>query len=91
MSAIKDKITEKFKKFTFGDAYVTVCGNREALIENVDHVYECNEIMARFRADGKEIIVWGEGLKLDTYSNSCCYVRGKISSVEIMAGGVKKL
>lgn len=73
------------------ESYVTLSGDNEALIENVSDVYECNEIMARVKAGRREIIIWGEDLKVKSFVNHSCYVCGKITSVEIAAGGVKKL
>lgn len=71
------------------ESYVTLSGDNEALIENVSDVYECNEIMTRVKAGKREIIIWGEGLKVKNFINRSCYVSGKIISVEIASGGVK--
>lgn len=71
------------------ESYVTLSGSNEALIENVSDVYECNEIMARVKAGKQEIIIWGEDLKVKNFMNRSCYVCGKITSVEIVSGGIK--
>lgn len=86
MRSVRDLIGTKFKKATFSDSYVTICGDKEALVENVSAVYECNEIMSRLKAGGNEIVIWGEGLKLENYINNSVIVSGRISSVEISSG-----
>ncbi len=85
---IKDLISDKVKRLTYLDSYVTVCGDREVLIENISDVYDCNEMMARVKAGRKDIIIWGTGLKMKNYVNKSCIVKGKISSVEIISAGV---
>ena len=87
---IKDLISDKVKSLTYYDSYVTVCGDSEVLIENISNVYDCNEIMARVKAGRKEIVIWGNGLKMKNYVTSSCIVKGKITSVEIISGGAVK-
>lgn len=90
----KKTLKEIFEKGKSGmgafESYVTLSGDDEALIENVSDVYECNEIMVRVKAGKREIIIWGEGLNVKNFVNRSCYVRGKITSVEIVSGGVKQ-
>lgn len=88
---IKELIYKGKSGFGAFESYVTLSGDNEALIENVSDVYECNEIMARVKAGRREIIIWGEDLKVKSFVNRSCYVSGKITSVEIAAGGAKKL
>lgn len=89
MKYLPAKLEDRIKKLTFTDSFVTMSGNKEVLVENVSGVYECNEIMARVRASSNEIIIWGEELKLRGYTNNSVTIYGKISSVEISAGGIK--
>ncbi len=84
---IKGQFFDKLKQLTYYDSYVTVCGNSEVLIENISNVYDCNEMMARVKSGGKDIVVWGTGLKINNYVNNTCIIRGKITSIEIISGG----
>ncbi len=85
---LPNKLEQKLKKYTFAESYVTICGKDEVMIENVSNVYECNEIMARVRAAGNDIVIWGENLKLQGYTSSTVTVFGKISSIELSSGGI---
>ena len=84
MSAVWDKIREQARAATYTEVYVTVTGGRQVLIENVTHVYECNEIMARVRSRDGDVIIWGEDLKMSSFRESVVRINGKISSVELV-------
>ena len=90
MSELWNKLVGEAKKATFTEVYVTVTGGREVMIENVTHVYECNEIMARVRSKDGDIVVWGEDLKMGSFREGTVRISGKITSVEMTErSGVK--
>ena len=84
MSAMWNRIREQARAVTYTEVYVTVTGGRQVLIENVTHVYECNEIMARIRSRDGDIIIWGEDLKMSSFRESVVRISGKITSVELV-------
>ena len=83
MSELWDKLVREARKATFTEVYVTVTGGREVMIENVTHVYECNEIMAHVRSKDGDIIVWGEDLKMGSFREGTVRINGRITSVEM--------
>lgn len=83
MSELWEKLTKDARKATFTEVYVTITGGREVMIENVTHVYECNEIMARIRTRDGDIAIWGEGLTMSSFREGVVSVSGKITSVEL--------
>lgn len=83
MSELWDKLVKDARKATFTEVYVTVTGGREVMIENVTHVYECNEIMARVRTRDGDISIWGEELQMGSFREGTVRISGKISSIEM--------
>ena len=78
------------REVTFTEVCVTVTGGREVTVENVTHVYECNEIMARVRSREGDVIICGEELKMSSYRENVVRISGKITSVELTGkAGVK--
>ena len=82
MSELWEKIAKDARKATFTEVYVTITGGREVLIENVTHVYECNEILARIRTRDGDINIWGEALEMGSFREGTVRISGKITSVE---------
>ncbi len=83
MNTLLNKLDEKIKKELYLDSYITVFGNKEILIENVKGVFECNEIMVRLKAGRNSITVWGENLKVTSYTESKVLIFGNFSSIEM--------
>ena len=80
MSDIFEKLRSKLLAATFCESYVTVNAAGDVLIENVTHVYECNEIMS------------GEELEMSSFKNGFVRIIGRISSVEFTKrAGVKNV
>lgn len=90
MSGFLQKLREQARAATYTETYVTVAGGREVMVENVTHVYECNEILARVRTRDGDIEVWGEGLKMSSFKENIVKISGKITSVEIIKKGGEK-
>ena len=84
MSEVWEKLRKQARAATFTEVYVTVTGGREVLIENVTHVYECNEIMARVRSRDGDIVIWGEDLRMSSFRESVVRISGKVTSVELL-------
>ena len=84
MSEVWEKLRKQARAATFTEVYVTVTGGREVLIENVTHVYECNEIMARVRSRDGDIVIWGENLRMSSFRESVVRISGKVTSVELL-------
>lgn len=84
MSELWDKLVRDARKATYTEVYVTVTGGREVMIENVTHVYECNEIMARVRSKDGDIVVWGEDLRMGSFREGVVRIDGRITSVELL-------
>ncbi len=85
-----EKIKEQARASTYTEVYVTVSGGREVMIENATHVYECNEIMAKVKTRDGDVIIWGEELKMSSFSGSVVRISGRITSVEFMRkAGIK--
>ena len=78
-----EKLLKTAEKLTYAEAYITVTGGREAVIENCMRVYECNEIMTRIRTTDGIVTIWGEGLITSSFREGTVRVSGKISSVEL--------
>lgn len=90
MSEVWEKLCRDARAATFTEVYVTVTSGREVLIENVTHVYECNEIMARVRSRDGDVVIWGEDLRMSSFRESVVRITGRIQSVELIKrAGVK--
>lgn len=90
MSEVLKKLREKARRATYTEVYVTVAGGRSAVIENVTHVYECNEILARIKTADGDISIWGEELKMSSFKEGIVRINGRITSVEFTErAGVK--
>ncbi len=90
MSEVWKKLREQAKAATFTEVYVTVAGGRNVIIENVTHVYECNEILARVKTKEGDIFVWGEELRMSSFKEGIVRISGKITSLEFESkAGVK--
>lgn len=87
IKSILPELKNRARKYAYYESYVTVSGDNEVLIENVNDVLECNEIMLRVRAGANEIVIWGENLKVHAYTERSVTLTGKITSVEISKGG----
>ncbi len=83
MSDFFEKMRKKALAAAFMDSCVTVNAGREALIENVTHVYECNEIMSRVKTRDGDVTVWGEELEMSSFREGVVKISGKISSIEL--------
>lgn len=84
MSDVWEKLFDGFRAATFSEGYVTVTSEREVLIENVTHVYECNEIMAKVRTRSGDVVVWGEELRMSSFREGSVKINGRVQSVELM-------
>ena len=91
IKSILPELKNRARKYTYYESYVTVSGDNEVLIENVLDVIECNEIMLRVKAGVNEVVVWGENLKVSSYTDRSVTVTGIITSIEISKGGAKLL
>ncbi len=92
MSDIFEKLRSKLLAATFCESYVTVNAAGDVLIENVTHVYECNEIMSRVKTRDGDVTVWGEELEMSSFKNGFVRIIGRISSVEFTKrAGVKNV
>lgn len=90
MSEVWEKLIREARASTFTEVYVTVTSGREVLIENVTHVYECNEIMARVRSRDGDVVIWGEDLRMSSFRESVVKITGRIKSVELVKrAGIK--
>ncbi len=83
---LKD-IFRGMERAVFYESIITVTGNREVVIENCTHVYECNEIMIRLRTPDGDVSIWGEGLITSSFREGIVKVTGKITSLEISERG----
>lgn len=83
MLEVWQKLKKQALTATFTEAYVTVTGGRDVTVENVTHVYECNEIMARVKTRDGDVTVWGEELKMSSFREGIVRISGRISSVEL--------
>ena len=83
MSEVWSKLVGGLRAATFREMCVTVTGGRLVTVENVSHVYECNEIMARVRAADSDVVIWGEGLEMGSYKEGTVRISGQITSVEL--------
>ncbi len=83
MSEVWKKLRDKAHAATFTEVYVTIAGGRSVIIENVTHVYECNEILSRVKTRDGDISIWGEDLKMSSFKEGIVRISGKITSVEL--------
>lgn len=83
MSEVFKKLQKAALAAAYMDSYITVNAGREALIENVTHVYECNEIMSRVKTRDADVTVWGEALEMSSFREGVVKITGRINSVEI--------
>lgn len=79
MKGIKDKLIEAVGCSSF----ITVSSDKNVVIEGCKQILDCTDILVRVRTVQFTIEIWGTGLTLSSYSNSCVEVEGRISSISL--------
>lgn len=83
MKNVNNKLIQPLLRTTYYESNIVIIGNRCVLIENVKHIYELNEIMARVKTTQGDVVIWGENLKASSFKGANVTISGKISSCEL--------
>lgn len=83
MKNAKNILIKTLLSATYFESNIVITGSRRVLIENVKHIYELNEIMARVKTTQGDVVIWGENLKASSYKGTSVTISGKISSCEL--------
>lgn len=68
----------------FGDAIVTITGRREMTVENYRGILVYEETVVRLSLKDGQIIVSGNALHIDYYTNDDMKISGRIDRLEYM-------
>ncbi len=87
MLNVKEILKRAILSATYYESNIIITGGNRVLIENVKHIYEINEIMARIKTTQGDVTIWGNDLKARGYKGSTVTVSGRISSCELEENG----
>ncbi len=72
-----------FGEVTGTASNINIYGTRKVVIESFKKILECNEALIMIRTCDCSISIWGNGLKLTSYSSGYAEVTGSIDKIEI--------
>ena len=76
------ELSEIPKDVALGITTVTITGDTEISVENLKGILEYNDSIIRVRTKSGKILIKGDKLLVDSYSNDEMMIKGKIDSVE---------
>ena len=80
----------KTRELLYLQSYIKINDNSSALVENCRQILECTDVCVRLLTGSFEIELWGSGLQLSSFAESCVEVRGIIEQVKLVSRSTRR-